>query len=97
MRPDGVIVAETRQELAFEALTAPIAVTADGLAYENAVVWAGADSPGATAVGGWNCNGWTGPTTAILGSSASTYAVFMDGNTKTCSGTTRVLCMQTGP
>lgn len=96
VRPDGVVVAPSKLEIANERLLAPVTVTVDGVQYASRDIWAGSPDPGSVAAqnGSHSCNDWTDGNYGAWGIGGSTYQLFLD-TYQTCSAR-RVLCFQTG-
>jgi len=96
-RPDGILVASTRADVASETLESAVSVTADGFSYGNFRIWVGADSPADTA-STEHCRSWntTLPDMGQAGWSGSTYDFFTGGR-ELCGNANRVLCFEDRP
>ncbi|MFW6067720.1 MAG: hypothetical protein ACOC97_05225 [Myxococcota bacterium] len=95
VRPDGVVVAESKLDIANERLLAPVVLTVDGVDYANREIWAGAPDPGNAAAADYNCNDWTDGGFGATGIGGSTYRPFVDTH-QTCGGSRPVFCFQIG-
>ena len=94
VRPDGILVTETSQDLFSDLLLAPMSVTSSGsiISSFDAAVW-GASSLTSTATS--TCSDWAETSgTGTTGTALYTHYQFRSGGGSGCSGSKRLYCLQ---
>ena len=94
VRPDGVLVARDRSDVARSSLNAAVNVTADRRDYLDDMVWIGATGPDLRPRAREDCEGWSDPTSqGVRGRGGSAQQLF-DTIIASCDATQPVLCFE---